>query len=90
MSDFLESPLARSQLQPGQARTLEMLTTLFLVAFVVATLYIGREIFIPIAIAILGEFCVVAANSPAAALGFGSCSIRLDRRFYSACHCIFG
>ena len=56
MSDFLESSPARSQLQPDQARTLEQLTTLFLVAFVVAMLYIGREIFIPIAIAILVSF----------------------------------
>jgi predicted PurR-regulated permease PerM len=56
MSDFLESSPARSQLQLDQARTLEQLTTLFLVAFVVALLYIGREIFIPIAIAILVSF----------------------------------
>ena len=33
-----------------------MLATLFLVAFVVAMLYVGREIFIPIAIAILVSF----------------------------------
>jgi predicted PurR-regulated permease PerM len=33
-----------------------LLATLFLVAFLVATLYIGREIFIPIAIAILVSF----------------------------------
>jgi predicted PurR-regulated permease PerM len=58
MSDFLGRPPARHrpQPQPDQARTLEMLATLFLVAFVVAMLYAGREIFIPIAIAILVSF----------------------------------
>ena len=56
MSEFLGSPPARPRPQPNQARTLEMLATLFLVAFVVALLYVGREIFIPIAIAILVSF----------------------------------
>jgi predicted PurR-regulated permease PerM len=56
MSEFLGSPPARPRPQPDQARTLEMLTTLFLVAFVVVLLYVGREIFIPIAIAILVSF----------------------------------
>ena len=56
MSDFLESSLVRPRPEPDQARTLEMLATLFLVAFVVAALYIGREIFIPIAIAIPVSF----------------------------------
>ncbi len=56
MSEFLGSPPARPRPQPDQARTLEMLATLFLVAFVVALLYVGREIFIPIAIAILVSF----------------------------------
>src|ERR1700730_15796031 len=56
MSEFLGSPPARPRPQPDQARTLEMLATLFLVAFVVTILYVGREIFIPIAIAILVSF----------------------------------
>ncbi len=56
MSEFLGSPPARPRPQPNQARTLEMLATLFLIAFVVALLYVGREIFIPIAIAILVSF----------------------------------
>ncbi len=56
MSEFLGSPPTRPRPQPDQARTLEMLATLFLVAFVVVLLYIGREIFIPIAIAILVSF----------------------------------
>ena len=56
MSDSLGSPPVRPRPEPDQARTLEMLATLFLVAFVVAMLYVGREIFIPIAIAILVSF----------------------------------
>ena len=56
MSDFLGSPPPRARPQPDQAATLEMLATLFLVAFVVVLLYVGREIFIPIAIAILVSF----------------------------------
>ena len=56
MSDFLGSPRPRTRPQPDLAGTLEMLATLFLVAFVVAMLYVGREIFIPIAIAILVSF----------------------------------
>jgi predicted PurR-regulated permease PerM len=56
MSDFLGSSPVRARPQPDQAGTLEMLATLFLVVFVVATLYVGREIFIPIAIAILVSF----------------------------------
>ena len=54
MSEFLGSPPCSFRPQPNQARTLSTLATLFLVAFVVALLYVGREIFIPIAIAILG------------------------------------
>ena len=56
MSEFLGSRPARARPQPDQAGTLEMLATLFLVAFVVVLLYVGREIFIPIAIAILVSF----------------------------------
>ncbi|MGI8569013.1 MAG: AI-2E family transporter [Methylocella sp.] len=56
MSDFLGSPPARPRPEPDQARTLEMLATLFVVALVVAMLYVGREIFIPIAIAIPVSF----------------------------------
>ena len=53
MSDFFQSRAARPGPQPDQARTLEMLATLFLVTLVVTALYVGREIFIPIAIAIV-------------------------------------
>ena len=56
MSDFLGSPPARPRPEPDQARTLEMLATLFLVTLVVTALYVGREIFIPIAIAIPVSF----------------------------------
>ena len=56
MSRFLESPAARPRPKPDQARTLETLATLLIIALAVATLYVGREIFIPIAIAILVSF----------------------------------
>src|SRR5438105_12488099 len=56
MSRFLEGPLARPRPEPDQARTLEMLATLLITALAVATLYLGREIFIPIAIAIPVSF----------------------------------
>jgi predicted PurR-regulated permease PerM len=56
VSGFLGSSPARPRPEPDQARTLEMLATVFVVAFAVATLYVGREIFIPIAIAIPVSF----------------------------------
>src|ERR1700724_3476021 len=56
MSAFVRSPLPRPRPQPDRAGTLEKRATLFLGAFVVAILYVGREIFIPIAIAILVSF----------------------------------
>ena len=56
MSDFLGSRPARPRPAPDQARILEMLATLFVVVLVVTTLYVGREIFIPIAIAIVVSF----------------------------------
>jgi predicted PurR-regulated permease PerM len=56
MSDFLGMRPAHPRPQPDQARTLEMLATLFVVVLVVTMLYVGREIFIPIAIAILVSF----------------------------------
>jgi len=89
MSDFLGRPPAHTRPQPDQAGTLEMLATLFLVAFVVVLLYVGREIFIPIAIAILVSF-VLSPPFFCAALGSWSCHIGLDRRFCSAGHRIFG
>jgi AI-2E family transporter len=56
MSDFFGRRPARPRPRPDQARTLEMLATLFVVVLVVTTLYVGREIFIPIAIAIPVSF----------------------------------
>ncbi len=56
MSEFLGSPPACPRPRPDQTRALEMLATLFLVAFVVVLLYVGREIFVPIAIATLVSF----------------------------------
>ncbi|MGA7385040.1 MAG: AI-2E family transporter [Methylocella sp.] len=60
MSDFLGSSPARPRAEPDQARALEMLATLFVAVLVVAALYVGREIFIPIAIAIPVSFVLSA------------------------------
>jgi hypothetical protein len=78
MSDFLGSPTAHRRPEPDQARTLEMLATLFLVAFAVVLLYVGREIFIPVAIAIL-----VSLNRRLAYLGVVSWPTRAVTRFSS-------
>lgn len=56
LSDFLESPSYHPRPKRAQSRPLELLATLFLVALVVTAGYIGQEIFIPIAIAILISF----------------------------------
>ena len=56
MSEFLGSPNARPRAEPDQARTLDMLATVVLMALVLAMLYVGRDVFIPIAIAILISF----------------------------------
>jgi predicted PurR-regulated permease PerM len=56
LSDFLARPPARSRPEPNQARTLQMLATLSVAVLVVTTLYVGREILVPIAIAIPVSF----------------------------------
>ncbi|SFK34969.1 AI-2E family transporter [Methylocapsa palsarum] len=56
MSDFFARSAARPQVEPDLARTLDFMATLFVVVLGVAALYVGREIFIPIAIAILLSF----------------------------------
>src|ERR1700730_2490741 len=90
MSDFLGRPPTRPRPEPDQARTLEMLATLFLVALVVTALYVGREVFIPIAIAIVLSFVLSPPILLAAALGFGSRPFRLGRRHRDAGHRILG
>jgi hypothetical protein len=88
MSDFLGSAPARPRPQSDQARTLEMLATLFLVAFVVAMLYVGREIFIPIAIAILVSFVLSPRNLLLRRWGLGRLP-SIGRRPCGAGHRIF-
>jgi predicted PurR-regulated permease PerM len=56
LNDFLARPPARPRPEPDQARTLDMLATISVVVLVVTALYVGREIFIPIAIAIPVSF----------------------------------
>ncbi len=56
MSDLLERSVARRHAGRDPARTLEMLATLFVGVLAVTALYVGRDIFVPIAIAILLSF----------------------------------
>ncbi|MGH6794336.1 MAG: AI-2E family transporter [Methylocella sp.] len=71
MSGFLGRPAAHPRQEPDQARTLDMLATLFVVALVVAMLYAGREIFIPIAIAIPVSFVLSPPTLVLRRWGFG-------------------
>jgi predicted PurR-regulated permease PerM len=56
MADLIDVSPARPQRRRDAARTLEMLATLLSVAFAVAFLYLGRDILVPIAIAVLLSF----------------------------------
>jgi predicted PurR-regulated permease PerM len=55
MSEFLTAPL-RPPAEPGGNRTLETLATLLVIVLAVSVLYVGREVFVPVAIAILLSF----------------------------------
>jgi predicted PurR-regulated permease PerM len=52
---FYDGPSFRPQLGRAQSQSLEVLATLILLQLVVAALYVGRALFIPIAIAILAS-----------------------------------
>jgi predicted PurR-regulated permease PerM len=56
MSEFLKPPPPRVAAPVDQAELLEKVATLITLALVVTALYIGRSVFIPIAIAILLSF----------------------------------
>jgi predicted PurR-regulated permease PerM len=56
LSDLFQSPTARSQPELAQSKVAEPLSTVIIVALAVTTLYVGRDIFVPIAIAILVSF----------------------------------
>src|SRR6478736_3269976 len=56
MSDFLKIPPPRVAAPVDQAQLLDRAVTLFALALVVTALYVGRAVFIPIAIAILLSF----------------------------------
>jgi len=56
MSDFLKIPPPRVAAPVDQAQLLDKAVTLFALALVVTALYVGRAVFIPIAIAILLSF----------------------------------
>jgi hypothetical protein len=86
MSHLLENREARPRPEPSQARILETLAILVMVALAVAMLYIGREIFIPIAIAIIGSFILSPPILLLRRLGLA----RRGCRPCSADCCIFG
>ena len=56
MADLIDGSVTRPRRQRDAARTLEMLATLISVAFAIAFLYFGRDILVPIAIAVLLSF----------------------------------
>ena len=56
MSEFLTVPPARAPAEPSQGRALETLATLLIFVVTVGILFVGREIFVPISIAVLMSF----------------------------------
>ena len=90
MSEFLGSSNPRPRPEPDQARTFEMLATVVLGAVVLTALYVGRDVFIPIAIAIVISFVLSPPDSSAAALGIGTRALCLNSRVRGAGHCIRG
>ena len=59
MSEFLKPPPPRVAAPPGdQAELLEKVATLITLALVITALYVGRAVFIPIAIAVLLSFAL--------------------------------
>jgi predicted PurR-regulated permease PerM len=56
MGDLIDVSATRPRRQRDPARTLEMLATLISVAFAIAFLYVGRDVLVPIAIAVLLSF----------------------------------
>ena len=56
MSEFLTVPPAHAAVEPSQTRTIETLATLLVFVITVSILYLGREIFVPISIAVLMSF----------------------------------
>jgi predicted PurR-regulated permease PerM len=58
MSDFLKPPPPRIAAPIDQAELLEKVATLITLALVITALYVGRAVFIPIAIAVLLSFAL--------------------------------
>jgi len=56
MSDLLSSAPTRTKIRLGAKRNDDTLTTIVGAAFIIAALYLGRPIFVPIAIAVLLSF----------------------------------
>jgi predicted PurR-regulated permease PerM len=56
MSELVDVSAARPRRRRDPAKTLELLATLFFVAFAIAFFYVGRDVLVPIAIAVLLSF----------------------------------
>lgn len=61
MTDLITSASARSKLRPRGRSNDDTLTTIVILAFVIAALYLGRQIFVPIAMAVLLSFVLAPA-----------------------------
>ncbi|MDB5542964.1 MAG: transporter [Hyphomicrobiales bacterium] len=61
MSDLLSPASTRTKLRLGGRRNDDTLTTIVVAAFIIAALYLGRQIFVPIAIAVLLSFVLAPA-----------------------------
>jgi hypothetical protein len=81
LSDLFQSPTARSQPEPAQSTMAEPLSTVIIVALAVATLYVGRDIFVPIAIAILVSFVLSPPILLLRRAGFGRVVSGFDARY---------
>ncbi|MDB5642216.1 MAG: transporter [Hyphomicrobiales bacterium] len=61
MSDLLSPSSTRTKMRLGGKRNDDTLTTIVVAAFIIAALYLGRQIFVPIAIAVLLSFVLAPA-----------------------------
>lgn len=62
MSDLLSTPPTRAKLRIGGGRSnTDTLTSVVVAAFIIAALWLGRQIFVPIAIAVLLSFVLAPA-----------------------------
>jgi predicted PurR-regulated permease PerM len=61
MSDLLSPAPARAKMRLGGRKNDDTLTSIVVAAFIIAALYLGRQIFVPIALAVLLSFVLAPA-----------------------------